>query len=186
MVNICKYILQIIIILLYIIFYKTIIRQPLLTALHFFNEFYDSGPVVPLGDNAGKIDAQCVEEHEKHDFARSEKSEHPKRENGKPMRHFGTAGFGQKLVHAVFRERIHRFFLIAAFHDRAAIRQEFFPSVHFENRFINRPVLFPRVRPIKKEKRRKAGIGQFETDQCRRNLQDRPENKAQRDGRPFR
>ncbi|MCX5775303.1 MAG: hypothetical protein NTV44_02940 [Firmicutes bacterium] len=115
-------------------------RRGLLEALI---EFHDPRAVVTLGDDAGEVNENGIEEHIEDDDGRTEEAEDKERDDRDPVRKLGPAGFGEKLLEARFRKIRQVFFTVTVFKRRPTVGQMFFPFTDAEKVLVNVTFMFP-------------------------------------------
>ena len=151
--------------------------------IHFPEQTFDTRAVIPLRDDARKIDDHGIQKHDPRDERRRKKPKDPERNDRQPVRHLGTAGFDQILIQVFFREiKKPSFGVPALFPNRASVRQKMFPAAHAKNRVVDTALFFETVSTVEEAIGRKDPVRQAEAHECSTDLKDRPNDKTQNKG----
>jgi len=140
--------------------------------------------VIPLGNDAGKIDDERINKHNPDDPARREQPEHPERRDSEPVRELSARGFHEKSPQVLLGVVGQIPLLVAAlFPDSAAVRQKMLPAPNAKHVLVDPALPFPGMRAPEKPVRCEDAVRKKEANEREQYRRGRPDGEEQRDCR---
>lgn len=107
----------------------------------------DARAVVSLGDDAGQVDDQRVEQHDPDHERRRKQPKQQERKDAEPVDQLPARGLDQEPVQILLRVICKvAFFVTALLKHPAAVREQMLPAADVEHALIDVPLSLKRVR----------------------------------------